>query len=301
MRNPIRIEGPIGRMTGSVRHGLLFLLLWCLTQAALAGEQGLLWRVEKAGVAPSYLFGTIHSEDPRVTALPEAVREGLGASRVLLLELDLGSPELALVPLVQILPPGQSLDRLLPPDMYRDAIAAMTQRGFPEASTNRLRPWAIVIYLSVPPVKTGLFVDVVLYQQALAQGVTIAGLERASEQIAVFEALSLAEQRELLAQALALQPGLDAWFEAMHQAYLARDLAALQGIADDTYGTLSPEMGAKFERLLVTERNHRMAERARPYLAAGGAFIAVGALHLPGESGLIRQFEVLGYRVTPVY
>ena len=30
-----------------------------------------------------------------------------------------------------------------------------------------------------------------------------------------------------------------------------------------------------------------MAERAAPLLAKGGAFIAVGALHLPGKGGLI--------------
>ncbi len=36
--------------------------------------QGLLWKIESAGTPPSYLFGTIHSDDPRVIQLPAPVK-----------------------------------------------------------------------------------------------------------------------------------------------------------------------------------------------------------------------------------
>jgi uncharacterized protein YbaP (TraB family) len=36
-------------------------------------------------------------------------------------------------------------------------------------------------------------------------------------------------------------------------------------------------------------------------LASGGAFIAVGALHLAGKTGLIERFRAMGYRVTKVW
>ena len=48
---------------------------------------------------------------------------------------------------------------------------------------------------------------------------------------------------------------------------------------------------------MVTARNRTMAERAMPFIDAGGAFIAVGALHLPGEEGLIELLRKKGYRV----
>ena len=49
-----------------------------------------------------------------------------------------------------------------------------------------------------------------------------------------------------------------------------------------------------------------MAERAAPLLASGGAFIAVGALHLTGKDGLIERFRADGLHgdeglVTLVY
>jgi uncharacterized protein YbaP (TraB family) len=43
-----------------------------------------------------------------------------------------------------------------------------------------------------------------------------------------------------------------------------------------------------------------MAERMEPYLKQGGAFVAVGALHLPGEQGLLRLLGRRGYTLPAV-
>ena len=54
-------------------------------------------------------------------------------------------------------------------------------------------------------------------------------------------------------------------------------------------------------RALLKSRNTTMVERAAPLLASGGAFIAVGALHLPGKTGLVERFRASGYTVTKVW
>jgi uncharacterized protein YbaP (TraB family) len=54
-------------------------------------------------------------------------------------------------------------------------------------------------------------------------------------------------------------------------------------------------------RVLLLDRNAVMAERAAPLLASGGAFIAVGALHLVGKSGLVERFRAEGYTATKVW
>jgi uncharacterized protein YbaP (TraB family) len=57
---------------------------------------------------------------------------------------------------------------------------------------------------------------------------------------------------------------------------------------------------AAFEEAMVTARNKAMATNAEPILAAGNAFVAVGALHLPGDKGLITLLRNAGYTVTAV-
>jgi uncharacterized protein len=51
----------------------------------------------------------------------------------------------------------------------------------------------------------------------------------------------------------------------------------------------------------VAERNLRMVERMTDRLAEGGAFVAVGALHLPGERGILNLLAGRGYRISRVY
>jgi uncharacterized protein YbaP (TraB family) len=49
------------------------------------------------------------------------------------------------------------------------------------------------------------------------------------------------------------------------------------------------------------ERNRTMVQRMAPQLAQGGAFVAIGALHLPGETGLLSLLAAQGYGITRVY
>lgn len=60
------------------------------------------------------------------------------------------------------------------------------------------------------------------------------------------------------------------------------------------------ELGATDEPdfLLIHERNARMLKRLLPILSEGRAFVAVGALHLPGDDGLIALLRTSGYSLT---
>ncbi len=51
---------------------------------------------------------------------------------------------------------------------------------------------------------------------------------------------------------------------------------------------------------LVGERNKRMLENSLPHIEKGGAFIAVGAMHLIGRDGLVAELKARGYALKPV-
>jgi uncharacterized protein YbaP (TraB family) len=57
----------------------------------------------------------------------------------------------------------------------------------------------------------------------------------------------------------------------------------------------------RFNRDLLAERNHRMVRRLQELLDQGNTFIAVGALHLPGEEGMLRLLQQRGYTVRVLY
>jgi len=64
---------------------------------------------------------------------------------------------------------------------------------------------------------------------------------------------------------------------------------------------LTPRVASEFRRRLIIDRNQRMAERLEPIMARQPTFIAVGAMHLPGERGVLALLAARGYRVTAVY
>ncbi|MGB5833177.1 MAG: TraB/GumN family protein [Thiohalocapsa sp.] len=281
-------------------------LLFVLPVLAIAADggfdEGLLFRVEpSAGGAPSYLFGTIHSDDPRVVDVPPLVRARLDRSRVLALEVvpDARAIEVSVAALK--FDDGRALSDLVPADLYRDSIDALGARGVPEVAVRRFKPWAVMTLLSMPEAESGQFLDLVLYRHAIAAGMPVVGLETMQEQVSVFEGLGAADQVTLLRQTLGALSNLPALFESLIAAYERRDLVLLIELSDDYLDGGETSVAERFRDALIDARNARMAQRIVPMAAEGGFFIAVGALHLPGPGGLLKRLTASGFEIKRVY
>jgi uncharacterized protein YbaP (TraB family) len=87
---------------------------------------------------------------------------------------------------------------------------------------------------------------------------------------------------------------------ALLRAYLDRDLGTLMALAERYQGSGQDRYSRLMDSLLW-KRNRLMVERMVPRLAEGSSFIAIGALHLAGERGVLALLEGLGYRVARVY
>jgi hypothetical protein len=272
------------------------------TSASLVYGQGLLWKVEKSGVVPSHLFGTIHSDDPRITNLPKVVRTAFDNSQSVTIEFlqstDTGMEMMS----AMVLPNEQTLVSIIGPDLYSETQKAFARHGFPPVGLEKFQPWVPAMLLAVPPPKlNGLFLDLALLKEATDKGKPTHGLETIKEQIAVFSGLSQTDQIALLRETLSIHEQLlNREFENMLRLYLARDVAGILAI-DEKYSKSNPDLHQKLMTRALTDRNRVMVERMQPLLAEGRAFVAIGAAHLPGESGVLRLLEQKGYKVTRLY
>jgi uncharacterized protein YbaP (TraB family) len=271
-----------------------------LAAPSTAPAHGLLWEISRPGMAPSYLFGTIHSEDPGVIALAPVVEQAFTTSRQVVLEVNLNADAIATGATAMLLTDGRRLQEIIGGELFAQAVAALRTRGIPEAVAERMKPWAAATALSMPVPETGRVLDVVLFERAQQTGKTLHGLETIAEQLAVFEGLPLDDQVALLRDAVEQFDGLDAMLADLLAAYKRQDLAAMMAINETALASGDPRLAGEFQRRLIVDRNQRMAERMEPYLRQGGAFIAVGALHLAGEQGLVRLLEQRGYTVKDV-
>ena len=276
-------------------------LLAANSRADTDWSHGLLWEISKPGQTSSWLFGTIHSEDPEVLNLPAAVRQAFDASNSVLLEILMDAEAMQYSSTAMLMLDGRTLPDIIGMPLYKKVSVVIESRGIPELVVNRMKPWAVAITLSTPALETGEVLDRVLYLDAVKQGKMVYGLETMQEQLDLFDSMSEADQIALLKDAVDNLHELAAMHAALLAAYKRRDLGELLAINEASMQTGDQRLADDFQRRLIDDRNRHMAERLQPHLEKGRAFVAVGALHLPGKTGLLERLQQQGYTLRRVY
>lgn len=273
---------------------------------------GLLWRIEKDGVPPSWLFGTIHVYDPATEHIHEAAYEILAEVDQLVLEVveftDPATKQESAARLLaeSRLPDGQTIDEGFS-DEQKEKLSALTARhGMPYFAARRLRPGFLGVALAIPACvkvaaargKTGI--DEALHARAIASDKPVAGLETVDEQIAIFNSFNDVFDAEMLLDLAESDVEIiESVFATLADAY-ARETVSIYELVLERLPEFSEDMAA-FDAVmfhLIDERNLRMHERLLPILDEGSAMVAVGALHLPGDTGLVALLRQSGYTVT---
>jgi len=285
--------------------------------AKVENGEGRFFRVAAEGVAPSYLFGTMHLGDPRLLALPAPVETAFEESDRLIIEttdiLDQMKMAGALFadPGLTTLADGKTLEDYLTPDQRQKLETMLSAKGVPFQAIERLQPWFLSSGFMLPdclkpaPGGVPLVLDTDLAAAARRSGKPVEGLETAAEQLQSLAAIPMKEQMDGLVALLAAEDRLDDVFETMIALYLGEHVATILPAIEAAVpegGMLvgSGEGYGSFEEKVITERNLRMADRLQPFLETGGSFVAVGALHLPGEEGLVALLRERGFTVTRV-
>ncbi len=269
--------------------------------------RGLLWRVARDGVRPSYLFGTIHYSDPRVLSLPQEVAQAFANADIVALEVaDFQGLE-ANAARAMVMNDGRSLEEIAGQPLFDAVAAALAKRGFGAQQIRAVKPWAIYIFLTLPNAELqraarGIpYLDQWLEEQARTRGKRVAGLETMAEQLSVMNEMPEAIQLALMQSAVAYADRTDELQEMLIDLYLKRDLAGIQREMSAPAQAADAEVMRVFLDRLINRRNLRMARAMADLLAAGNAFVAVGALHLPGDPGILRLLERRGYKIEAVY
>lgn len=272
------------------------------TKQDILHPQGLLWKIEKPSQPASYLFATMHVSDPRVVTLPPPVEQAFSGSRQFVMEMLLNFQAVGLVSRASFFSDGRTLDSVMQTEDYLRLLMVLQKRQqIGESAVRHLKPWAVFSLLMMPVEEgTAAALDMQLYRRAIQAQKPVAGLETAQEQVDVFDQMSIADQLWLLNQAVDEIEQTDALFPEMLEAYLRGDLAALILIQQQMMSAES-DIDDRLMHRLLTQRNLRMAQRMQPYLQQGDAFIAIGALHLPGQGGVLHLLEQQGYAVSSVY
>lgn len=281
--------------------------------AATPNGEGLLWRIEAEGAEPSYLFGTMHMTDPRVVALTPPAQAAFDKAETVVIEttdvLDQTKMMTTIMqrPELTMLTGGDTLSSLIPEDDRDEVASALAERGIPLASVERMAPWMLSAMIALPACEIGRkkdgapVLDLKLAKDAEAAGKPVKGLETMVDQLEAMASLPMSFHIEGMVETLKLGDRIDDVIETMIVLYGQGKTGTFWPLFRAVLPSTGDQAGfAEFEERMITARNHTMVENARPILAEGNAFIAVGALHLPGPDGVVELLRRAGYKISPV-
>ncbi len=276
--------------------------------------KGIFWKVERAGSEPSYLLGTMHVTDPRVVLTPEEAWTPFDNADTVALELEnMEQPEIARImlsrPDLSMFTDSTSVTSLLNSEETNRLEIALKKQGIPLLAVSKMKPWILLMHISFPACEkrraaAGLVpLDLSLIRIALDLDKMVVGLETVVEQMESMNSVDSAPLLRTVLQQLEADDKLNDMFATMTDMYLDGDVGMFMPLSYHVLGTTEAEDAgyADFMKKMIVDRNIRMAERAAPLLKTGNAFIAVGALHLIGEQGLVELFRKQGYTVTRLH
>ncbi|HWL55717.1 MAG TPA: TraB/GumN family protein [Paracoccus sp. (in: a-proteobacteria)] len=287
-------------------------------------HHGLFWRAEK-GDQRITLLGTYHFDDPRHQRTLAQFGPEIDAAGALLVEA--GPEEEARLTEAMTKDPslimdatGPTLPERMTDEDWANLWHAMEARGVPAVITSRMRPWYVSVLLGVSPcmletVKStgdtgGL--DHLLIQRAEAAGVRVQALEPWDTVFSLFDGMTPEEEIGMIRAAMPAAEYADDYAVTLTDAYFSGDSWLIWEFgrrdAYDNSGLTRAEVDEQVrfaQRTLMDERNsHWIAplERAAREAAKDGKGIVAGfgALHLPGDRGVLSLLEHEGWKITPI-
>ncbi len=290
---------------------ILFILLFACMQIVAVQAQ-LLWKISGNGLdQPSYLMGTHHLAPLSITDSIAGFNEAFTASQQIIGELvmsEVHTPEVMQIMQQAMMIEGDTtLQQLFLPEEYEMVNKfskenlmldlAMAPKLKPAFIQNNL---IVVLYIkTIGGFNPAEQLDAYFQAEGAAKGKKVSGLETPAYQFnLLYNGATLQRQAELLVCTLSnIDKSLNETKE-LTDAYMAQNIEELYLISqkrnNDNCDATPAEMAA-----LLDSRNIQWAEILPAKMQESPAFILVGALHLPGDNGVINLLRQKGYQVEP--
>jgi uncharacterized protein len=254
-----------------------------------------LWVAEKGG-AKTYLLGTMHIGIDPESRLPQIVWDQLDASAAVAVETNVADPALAHIGARQ----SGTLRDELGPEYWKKLELAIT----PQIAQGVMHKSAMIpaTMLSLRGIPMTPPMDGILVARARNRSKRVVYLEPAARQAAILEKHLNAKALKLMLDDL---DKIERQSKQLLAAYVAGDEAQFVALTDEqrrdalAHGYTAAEYDESMEDLLY-RRNASWIAPIEKLHADGGAFIAVGAMHLIGPRSVLELLTQKGFQVSRV-
>ena len=278
---------------------LLFTLFISLFSNAQELEKSLLWKISGNGLnKPSYLFGTIHLTCD--TSLDANTLNALEATEQLYLELDMDDKSIQMQMMkLMMMKDGAKLSTLLSPEDFKILDEFMKKNlNMSVKLFDSFKPFMIssMLFPKMLDCKSQS-VESELMKVTKEQNEEIFGLEKAEDQMKVFDEISYQDQADELLKTVKdnLEKDKKEFIEMM-TIYQNKDIEGMLKMMSDSDNKITSEN----QDILLNNRNKNWIPIMVKIMKDKPTFFGVGAGHLAGEEGVIKLLRKKGYKVEAI-
>ena len=277
----------------------------------VANENSLLWRISGNGLAqPSYLFGTHHLIPISFLDGINGLSEAFERTEQVVGELDMRDMMELQMQMMQhaMMPEGVTYESLLSAEdvaLLDNKLTSLLGIGLEQLGGMKPAMLTTLITLTFYqqhfPETVEISIDEHFQQKALVRSRPVRALDTFESQIyALFGVNSIERQAELLMCMLRHPEMITETVQLLNEMYKAFDINGLYALSVEI-NTDSPCPNTDEEINAMTRNRHlRCIDQLSSIIQEKPSFIAVGALHLPGEHGLIAGLRRAGFTVEAV-
>lgn len=264
-----------------------------------AQENSLLWEISGNGLKESsYLFGTIHMIGKNDFFVRDEVDSVFSKCNQVAFEIDLD--DVAQLNSMQAwlnLPEDLTMDAIIPPDQYNKIkIFFADSMGLDIKDFNTQKPFALYQQFLYGLEKSEQeSYEIYFLMKCISSQKTVVGLEPISDEFRVMDNISYEEQIRWVIEGIDSINAYRSDFKELIHAYQEEDLNKLKLMLKE-----DPVVMGEFEDALLDQRNQKWIAEILKLIEQMPTFIAVGAMHLPGENGLISLLKEKGFTVKPI-
>ena len=285
------------------------IILYCLFFIfGISTTQGqLLWKITGKGLKnPSYLFGTHHLIPIQFLDSVPGLYPAFNSTKMVVSEVVLNN--LDATPAIRkaaLLPDTITIRGLLNQAEYEFVNQELTNTlRMSLDNLNKMHPslisklYELELYKKYEHFDENTQSDTYFQLVAAKKGIPIAGLETVEQQVKLLFPENIKKETQLLVASIRNKEMLIQEMREMNQLYREGNLDALEVLANQSnkQWNVSEEENKK----LIDDRNINWVKQLPDLIKNNSCFVAVGALHLPGNKGLIKLLKNEGYKVIPV-
>ncbi|HEY2583674.1 MAG TPA: TraB/GumN family protein [Mucilaginibacter sp.] len=265
-------------------------------------SKNLLWKISGNGLSSSsYLFGTSNFAGKRFADSLFGIIEKFNACKVVVSEAIIDSAYLSALSHSMYFS-DNTLDKILTPQEYNvveSCIKSISTRQL--KNLNNFKPAALELYLlsklyfgDITATNPGL---VKYFQiEGKKRGDKIVGLETIEFQMELNLNSPIEDQKRRLLFTISKMDAAKKNMTELNSLYYAQDIVGIYKMMME----VDQEFSSMEKDRLLKDRNIKWMDKIPSIINDQPTFIAIGAGHLAGNSGLINLLRSKGYTVTPV-